>query len=157
MTGPTGLGASSCELSWEALTYFPTCATAAIGDPRLMDDEAWRLRATPFLRVRRSGYGMLYGLAETDGLPIEVGRRDGVTAVARMESTNDLAELEAAGEGGWVSLGRLRIGDRGAIAACIERADVSTVEVPLSAGWYSAETFRTNDDDLGIRLVAESV
>jgi len=89
------------DIVWEEAAFLPDCAFAALGSPRLADDEAWLSHQLPYLRVRRSGYGMIYGLAECDGLPIEVGSIAGRAVAIRMEFTNDVAELETARDGVW--------------------------------------------------------
>lgn len=94
---------------------------------------------------------MLHGLAETDGLPVEIGRRGNKVVAARLEFTNDIDDLERNREGRWTELGELRIGSRGAVAATWD-GDLWTVELPMPAGDYRAETFSTADDDIGIRL-----
>lgn len=104
------------EIEWEDIGIFPDCAFAALGDPSLLDDEGWVEDSLPALRLRESGAGMLYGLGECDGLPVEIARRSGVVVGARLEFTDDVAALEAAGEGRWVAIGTLHIGGEGAVA-----------------------------------------
>lgn len=150
--GELALGAA---LVWKVLYEISTCAVACIGDPRLLTDDRWRSQPLPYLRVRRSGYGMLYATAETDGLPVEVGYRSGQIVAVRLEFTDDVADLEAAGEGAWTRFGSVRIGSKGTVASGIEGVDQWTVEVPLPEGRYVGEVFSTPSDDLGIRLVPE--
>jgi hypothetical protein len=146
------------EMVWEQVAQFPDCAFGAIGDPRLLGDVAWlahaQIRGLPFLKVRRSGLGMLYGRAECDGLPVEVGRVSAAPMVARMEFTNDLAELEADANGRWRTLGELRIGGRGAVAVDKqhERREAWRHRLRLQTGWYRGQVFECGDDHLGVRL-----
>lgn len=145
------------EIAWEEVALLPDCAFAALGSPRLADDAGWLSHQLPYLRVRRSGYGMIYGLAECDGLPIEVGSIAGQAVAIRLEFTNDVADLEAAREGAWTPLGRLRLDESGVIALDKKHQHVEGWhhQVPLPAGWYAAEVFATEDDHVGIRLRAE--
>ncbi len=144
------------RIEWEVVAFFAECAHAALGDPRLLDDESWLGHALPYVHVRRSGYGMIYGLAECDGLPLEIGRYRGHIVAVRMEFTSDVAELEASGEGTWQPLGRLRIGDRGAVAGDHQHLDGRLHRVPLRPGWYLAEAFEHAFHHLGIRLIKEA-
>jgi len=100
---------------------------------------------------------MIYGLAECDGLPIEVGSIAGRAVAIRMEFTNDVAELETARDGVWTPVGRLRLGADGVIALDKKHQHVEgwSHEVPLPAGWYAAGVFVTGDDHVGIRLRAD--
>jgi hypothetical protein len=150
----------SAKIVWEDRGALPDCAFAALGDPALLADGAWVAQGRlPFLQVRRSGLGMLYGRAECDGLPVELGRIGGHAAAARLEFTNDVAELDAARGGNWVALGRLRIGNRGAIAVDMKHrhSPAWRHHLPLPPGWYRAEVFEWDGDHLGIRLLAEEV
>jgi hypothetical protein len=99
---------------------------------------------------------MIYGLAECDGLPIEIGRLGGDVVAARLEFTNDVAELEADHEGRWTPMGRVRLGEDGAIALDKKQQHLEgwCHRVPLPAGWYVAEVFEIQDDHVGIRLRA---
>lgn len=138
---------------WEVLTYFPTCAIASLGDRVLLHDDSWRSSPMPFVLADSAGVGTVYGLAESDGVPVEIAQRDGRVVGVRIEFTDDVDRLESAGEGRWVELGQIRIGPGGAVAAALEADDTSLVEVPLLEGRYRAETFATSSDDLGIRLL----
>jgi hypothetical protein len=139
--------------------FFPDCAFAAIGDPRLLDDGAWLEYAQdhglPFLRVRRSGLGMIYGRAECDGLPVEMGYRGSDAVGARLEFTDDVAELAATHSGDWHTLGDIRIGSSGAVAVDKRRPadDRREHRLALPAGWYAAQIFEHGRDHLGIRLI----
>lgn len=147
-------------LVWEDHAILPDCAFAALGDPALLADGGWLEHGRlPHLHVRRSGLGMLYGKAECDDLPVEVGRVGDRVVAARLEFTNDVAQLDAVGEGGWVALGRLRIGSRGAVAVDKKHQHLRAWRhrLPLPAGWYRAEVFAWETDHLAIRLVAEDV
>jgi len=146
------------RVGWETVGCFPDCAYAAVGVRRLVDDDTWVSHRLPFLHVRRSGYEMVYARAECDGLPIEVGRISGEIVAVRLEFTNDVSDLERAGRGNWTALGRLRIGRQGAIATDKKEQEVQgwVHQVALPPGWYTAETFATKDDDLGVRLVADT-
>lgn len=146
------------DIVWEEVAFLPDCAFAALGHPRLVDDDGWHSHSLPFLRVRGSGYGMIYGLAECDGLPIEIGRIRGEVVAARLEFTNDVAELETLDQGRWVPLGRVRLGDDGAIALDKKQQHLEgwCHRVPLPAGWYVAEVFETEGDHVAIRLRVEA-
>jgi hypothetical protein len=152
---------SDSGITWEDCGVFPDCAFAALGDPALLADTAWRrFGRLPYLHVRPSGLGMLYGKAECDGLPVELGAAAGGAIVAaRLEFTHDVAEVEAAGEGRWTTLGRLRIGSRGAIVVDKkhQRLPAWRQHLPLPAGWYRAQSFECRDDHLGIRLIGDDV
>lgn len=148
------------DIVWEEVAFLPDCAFAALEDARLVDDDEWQSHPLPFLRVRRSGYGMIYGRAECDGLPIEIGRtRVGEVVAAGLEFTNDVAELEASGQGRWTSVGRLRLGGGGAIALDKKQQHLDgwCHRVPLPAGWYVAEAFETEEDHIAVRLRTEVI
>jgi len=149
---------------WETVGIFPDCAFAALGDTRLTDDDTWRRDSAAFpfpgLFTIDGGYGMVYGLSEEDGVPIEIGRIAGEIVGARIEFTNDVSALEARGKGSWQSLGRLRIGPEGAVALDKKQQDVEWEgqhpwrhALPLPTGWYVAETFLYEGDHLGIRIL----
>lgn len=145
------------EFVWGDINVFVDCAFAAIGDVRLFDDDTWLDRGLPCLYRRRSGYGMLYGLAECDGLPIEgCWRADDLIGI-RLEFTNDVTELEHSGAGHWAVLGRLRIGTGGAVVCDKKQQHLEEwrMTVPLPGGWYTCEAFETGSDHLGIRVMAE--
>ena len=145
---------------WEDLGMFSDCAFAGLGDAGLVGDNSWLSdRGWPRLQVRPSGLGMIYGKAEVDGLPVEIGRVGPGVVAARLEFTHDVAELDAATEGRWEQVGRLRIGRRGAVAVDAKHPHTEgwNHPLPLAAGWYRAEVFRIPDDHLGIRLIAEAV
>jgi hypothetical protein len=109
----------------------------------------------PFLKVRRSGYGMIYGKAQCDFPPIELGYLAGVAVALKMEFTDDVGDLEAAADGGWHTLGELRIGGKGAVVLDANKSDAAwRQDVDLPAGWYLAQTYQWGDDHLGIRLLA---
>ncbi len=142
-------------IMWEEVGFLPDCGIAALGDVRLLDDGTWAARPLPFLRALPSGHGMIYGLAECDGLPVEIGRRENRVVAARLEFTNDLAQIEAQGGGRWTELGRLRV-DADATVACDKKQQHLAgwmLPVPIPGGWYVAEAFETDDDHLGVRLI----
>jgi hypothetical protein len=141
-------------LVWEEISFFAECSVAALGDPRLVGDVTCLQPPLPRLHVRRSGYGMIYGCAECDDLPIEAARLGGEIIAVRIEFTTDVAELEAAGEGRWVPLGDLRIGAAGAVAVDHhhEYLQESRRQIPIAAGWYEASAFMSPADHLGIRI-----
>ena len=145
------------KLKWEDVGWFSDCALAAVGDTRLLDDDAWVSHDEPYLRVRRSGYGMIYAMAQCDGLPVEIGRLGDNVVAARLEFVSGVDRLEASKKGRWKKMGRLRIGKDGALALDQFRGDYKRWchRVPLAAGWYAAEVFKTKHDHLGIRLRAE--
>lgn len=147
------------DVVWDWVAIMPDCAFAALGDPRLIGDETWLKFGLPFLEVRRSGLGMVFGQAECDGLPVEVGRRGDEIVAARLEFTIDVAKEERKGRGHWAVMGRLRIGSRGGVALDAKHPNHERWchRLPLASGWYRAEVFEHRGDHLGIRLVAESV
>jgi hypothetical protein len=71
---------------------------------------------------------------------------------ARLEFVNDVADLEAAGQGRWSPVGLLRC--ERVVAADSKHADQPGyhVELPLPAGRYVGEVFTTDSDLLGIRV-----
>jgi hypothetical protein len=77
----------------------PARGRVALGDTRLSRDESWRSQSFPCVQTNADHYGMLYGLAVEDGLPVEVARSSGQLVGIRIEFTNDVVELEAIGEG----------------------------------------------------------
>ena len=76
---------------------------------------------------------------------------------SEIEFTNDVAEVEAAGEGRWRTLGRLRVGNDGVIAVDTKHRNMDEWihHVDLPAAWYAAQAFDYEDDALGIRLMLE--
>ncbi len=153
------VGGDLADVVWERVALLPDCAFAALGATEVVDDEDWAGRGLPFLTVRPDGLGMLYGRAECDGLPIEIGLRLGEPVAARMEFTDDVAKLEERHRGRWLTLGELRIGSDGAVAVDKkhQHLDAWRVELPLPAGTYRAQVFESGDDHLGIRLIRASV
>jgi hypothetical protein len=144
------------DLLWTETARFPDCAVAGLGDPGLVNDHEWLSHGLPCVIVRRSGLGMLYGKAESDGLPVEIGQLAGVTVAARLEFTSDVRDVEAAGAGQWEDIGRLRVGRRGAIAVDLKVPHRAQFDLPLPPGWYRAEVFMmVGGDHLGIRLISE--
>lgn len=150
------------RIEWEDLQVFPECVVAGLGDESLEYEERWSEGTEfpfPQLFNSGSGFGMLYGLAEADGIYTETGSLDGVLVGARIEFVNDIARLLEAGEGEWRRLGFMRVGSRGAIA--IDKRQQQTPdyhssrhEIPLPEGWYEAETFISDRDHLGLRLIS---
>jgi hypothetical protein len=149
--------AEMTEIVWEQVGLMPDCAFAALGDPSLLGDDAWVGKGFPSLQRRSSGLGMLYGQAECDGLPVELGRLSAEIVGARLEFTNDVAKLERSGAGHWSSVGRLRIGRRGGVALDAKMPNKAEWchKLPLPGVWYQAEAFEYRGDHLGIRLIAK--
>lgn len=141
--------------SWEAERVFGTVTFAALGDPALIDDDEWRRGDMPLLRVRDDGLGMIFAPAEADDVPVELLREGPEIVAARMEFVDDVAELESSGEGAWVSHGRLRIGESGAVGLALEGSFRLSIAVDLRSGWYRAESFAAKGDVLGLRLTAD--
>lgn len=144
-------------ITWEEVAYLPDCAVAALGDVRLAADDGWLRHPLPYVHVRRSGYGMLYALAECDGLPVEIGHVSKQIVAVRLEFVHDVVELEAEKQGRWQSLGRIRIGRDGAIAADTRRqlSEAWQYRVDVPPGLYIAQVFKAENDELGIRLMRE--
>jgi len=103
---------------------------------------------------------MVYGLCEEDDVPIEIGRIDGEIVAARVEFTNDVRELEAAGKATWEHFGDLKIGAERGVA--IDAKQHATEwdgqypwhhDLPLPAGTYAAEACIWDSDHVGIRLI----
>ena len=94
-------GLSVGPLSWTTLGYLPSVGFAGLGDPAAARRPDNRTKERTWIEAN----AMVVGIAETDGLPVELGS-DGTGAVAaRLEFTNDLADLTFAGRG---KLGRCR-------------------------------------------------
>lgn len=107
---------STTRIVWETLAIMPDCAFAALGDPSLAGDTTSSRKGWPGLEVRSGGLGMLYGQAECDELPVELGRVSTEIAAARLEIHERCREARARGRRRWTVLGRLRIGSKGGVA-----------------------------------------
>ena len=147
------------DIRWEDVALFPDCAFAALGDASMVDDQRWLkgFRQHAFVR-QPHGLGMVYGLAECDDLPVEIGRTGSHVIAARLEFTSDVADVAAGGSGSWKDVGRLRIAEEGAIAVDMKmRHETGWVHrLPLPAGWYTAQVFLMDWRVLGIRLMADA-
>ena len=144
-------------LVWARVAVMADCAVAAIGDPEAVDAPADRDRDRRgwIQLMAESGLGMVCGFAETDGLPVEIGIAGSSVIAARLEFVDDVADLEAAGEGAWEDLRLIRCDRVVATDLKSPNRPACRVELPLAAGVYRAVVFRTSTGDaVGIMLKA---
>ena len=103
--------------------------------------------------------GLVVFSVTADGVPIEVGYDGDRPVAARIECVNDVAKLEAEGQGEWHTLGTFEIGEGRAVALDPSHRGYLAGRrwrLPLPAGIYEAQAFRTPNDDLGIRILLKS-
>ena len=148
-------GVDPAMIEWEDCGYMLDCAYGALGDTHLLDDDRWMEYEWPTVVTDDDGFGMIYATAECDGLPVEVGRIDGAVVAVRLEFTDDVAEMVAATEAQWETIGRVRIGAQGALALDKKQQhlDPWNFQLEVPAGWYDAQACMWDGDCLGIRLL----
>ncbi len=135
--------------------YMLDCAYGALGDARLVDDGQWIEHRLPTVVTDDEGFGMIYATAECDGLPVEVGRIGGDVVAVRLEFTCDVAEMEAVGEARWETIGRVRIGEQGAVALDKKQQhlDLWKWALDVPADWYDAQACMWDGECTAIRLL----
>lgn len=149
-------GVDPAMIEWEDCGFMLDCAYGALGDTRLLDDDRWIECRLPNVMTDDDGFGMIYATAECDGLPVEVGRIDGAVVAVRLEFTDDVAEMVAASEAKWETIGRVRIGEQGALALDKKQQhlDPWKVAFEVPAGRYDAQACMWDGECLGIRLLS---
>lgn len=121
-------------LSWTTLGYLQSAGFAGLGDPAA----ARRPEAETEGRTWIEAGAMVVGIAETDGLPVELGSDSTGPVAARLEFTNDLRDLTSRGEGEWVDVGELQCEVLVAVDVIYATEDRFRIALPLPAGRYRA-------------------
>ncbi len=148
------------EFTWQQEGWAPDMICGGIGDellaPPHFEDFPWPENNRDGLCPSDGPCGMIVCEVTADGVPIEVGYDGQLPVAARIEVVNDVAGMEAGGDGAWRSFGTLDIGEGRAVALDPSRRGYewgSRWKLPLLADTYDAEGFFVAGECLGIRVV----